>query len=771
MLRDKFKFADTFKLKNTFTRRHDFKKEIPHSNAAQKADFSTGRKAGDRKWILRLFMAAAGSLLVLTVLVIVVTAGTGAGFAKLFGRPDGQAGERAGISAESSEVRSSVTGETSGPDASETTGSSKNTGSETADPGSTGSGQASGISAHISFRDNGIYNFGDYQAIMSALKKNLENYTLNSSAVYDTSGGTGFSAIAGEAVPQTGNNSTQAADAGKTQGTSDYSQTNIQVEGVDEADIIKNDGEFIYYIANSSLYVLDVRDPQNMKIAAVIADDFALTDNYVNYLDLFYDSSSKTLSVISSSFPCYYTDVIYPAEDVSGISSGISNDVSTGVSTGIAAAPYNDIYPDQEYTKLQTYDVSDACSPKEIRRFYQDGYYLSSRRINDTVYLVTTKSLWYDSTLSPEELMPSTSDGNDNWNTIPAQDIFVVNPDCADSFTIVSAVDTCSISTAAKTQAVIGQGAVVYSSADSLYITASIWDEKNCQTSSDDPYKTKILSFSITGGTLTAKAAGTVSGTLLNQYSMDEYQGNLRIAATSGGWSSETSNNVYVLDENLDPVSSLLGLAPGESIYSARFAGDRIYLVTYQQVDPFFVIDASDPANLTVMGKLKIPGYSNYLQMLGENLVLAVGNTTYTNGGSVIPAGLKIAVFDVTDPANPVLKSSLIYGDSYGSSEVQYNPKALLLNQAHGLIGLPVCFDLPSGSFGTEYINGYLLLRCDEKGNLTHDYLFKDMDTFLSYGVCRGITVNDTVFLIGYNEVLAYTLDTHEKLDSLSLYE
>ena len=615
---------------------------------------------------------------------------------------------------------------------------------------------------------------------MSALKKNRENSSYNSSAVYDTSGETGSPAIAEEVIPGTGSSSSPAADAGKAQGMSDYSMTNIQIQGVDEADIIKNDGEYIYCIVNSSLYVLDVRDPRNMKVAAVIADDFTLTENYVNYLDLFYDSSSKTLSVISNSYSCKNTDVIYPESDISGI--------KTGIKTGIAAEPYITMYPYQEYTKLQTYDVSDAYSPKEIRTFYQDGYYLSSRRINDTIYLITSQSLWYDSTLSPEELMPSTSDGKDSWNAIPAQDIFIVNPDYADTFTIVSAVDARDISTAAKTQAVIGQGSVVYASTDTLYITASVWDEAIYQTyqenftsvkgntngnaavsASDDVYKTKILSFSITGGTLKAKASGTVNGTLLNQYSMDEYQGNLRIAAVSGGWTSETSNNIYVLDGNLDPVSSLTGLAPGESIYSARFAGNRIYLVTYQQVDPFFVIDASDPARLTVLGKLKIPGYSNYLQMLGDNLVLAIGNTTYTNGGSVIPAGLKIAVFDVTDPTDPILKSSLIYGDSYGSSEVQYNPKALLLNQTHGLIGLPVCFDLPSGSFGTEYINGYLLLRYDAKGNLTHDYLFKDIETFMSYGVCRGITISDTVFLVGYNEVLAYTLDTHELLDSLSL--
>ena len=630
----------------------------------------------------------------------------------------------------------------------------------------------SATATHNGFHDGGIYNFGSYEAIVSVLEKSWSN-SVNNYNYYGITDGITSGTIAEDTAGAV--NSSPAAEQGKETGTNDYSQTNIQVEGVDEADIIKNDGDYIYCIINSSLYVLDVRSPQNMKIAAVITDDFSLTDYYAYYLDLFYDSDSKTLSVICNS---YYegSDIIYPSEP---------EVFYEGSGTSSVQGSYG--YPSQEFTKLVSYDVSDAYAPKEIRTFYQEGYYISSRRIDDTVYLVTSQSLWYDSAAAPEDLIPSTSDGKDNWTTIPAQDIYIVNPDFANTYTIVSAVDTRNLDAAAVTQAVIGQGTVVYASTDTLYISASVWDEKIYQTyedfsldyegedmpvtSADDVYKTKILGFSITGGTLHAKASGTVNGTLLNQYSMDEYQGYLRIATTSGGWTSDTSNNVYVLDENLDPVSGLTGLAPGEQIYSARFDGDRIYLVTFEQVDPFFVIDASDPTIIKVIGKLKIPGYSNYMQMLGDNLVLAVGNTTYTNGGSVIPAGLKIAVFDVTDPTNPTLKSSLIYGNSYGYSDVQYNPKALLLNQSRGLIGLPVSFDMPAGSFGTEYVSGYLLLTYDKSGNLEHDYLFKDIDTFLSYGMCRGITIENTIFLVGYEEVLAYDLDTHDPIGSLSLYQ
>jgi len=647
------------------------------------------------------------------------------------------------------------------------------------------------------FNDGGIYNFPDYESIMTVLEKSWaranDGYTFFGE---DISG-----AVSDPAMPATDsqNSAGPTTALGKTEdspsASPDYSQTNVQVKGVDEADIIKNDGEYIYCIIYSSLYVLDVRDPQSMKVAAVIADNFSLTDYYENYSDLFYDSDSKTLSVISNS---YYgnTGIVYPqmapvaGSTDTGAASGSSDTAPAAASPDMNIASdsyYGGMYPSQEYTKLQTYDVSDPYSPKEIRTFCQDGYYISSRRIEGTVYLITSQNLWYDSTLKAEDLMPSTSDGKDNWATIPAPDIYIVNPDYASTYTIVSAVDTRSTEIPARTQAVVGQGTVVYASADTLYITASIWDTsiypmydtfsgelangKIAAPVSDDVYKTKILSFAITNRTLEAKASGTVNGTLLNQYSMDEYKGNLRIATTSGNWTNDTSNNVFVLNGNLDMISGLTGLAPGEQIYSVRFAEDRIYLVTFQQVDPFFVIDASDPSNLTVLGKLKIPGYSNYMQMLGDNKVLAIGNTTYVSGGSVIPAGLKIAVFDVTDPSNPILQSSLIYGDTYGYSDVQYNPKALLLNQSRGLIGLPVSFDLASGNFGTDYVTGYLLLHFDDNGNLTHDYLFKDIDMMLSYGMCRGILINNTIFLVGYTEVLAYSLDSHELTGSLPLYQ
>ena len=604
------------------------------------------------------------------------------------------------------------------------------------------------------FTDPEIHNFSNYASIMGFLDKSWG----------DASRDTNISNFFGSFVDKTDGalspeNEGLAPDSQiPTEDSQQYSETNVQVQGVDEADIIKNDGEYLFYISGTNLHIIDVRNPEDLKTAAVLRCDNL--DVYEYFLDIFYDSETQTLSVIRSSYSGYYG--IYESEDV------VKSDVAV-----------DGCYPSQSFTTLETYDVSDPSSPEPIVTFSQEGSYLSSRRIGDTVYLITSEYVWYDSGARAEDLLPCTSADGSTWKTVPAQDIYFVNPEYANNYTIVSAIDTRDEDDKASTQVVVGSGNTVYCSLDTLYIAGLIWEPTiyydtfvedvglDLPVSSEDTYRTKILSFSITNGTLAAKATGTVQGMLLNQYAMDEYEGYLRVATTTGGWTSDTSNHIFVLDDYLDEVSSLTDLAPGEKIYAVRFVGDRIYLVTFVQVDPFFVIDASDPTDLKVLGELKIPGYSNYLQMIGNNQVLAIGNATRTEGSSVIPTGLKIAIFDVTDPENPVVQSSLVYGNSYGYSEVQYNPKALLLDLNRGLIGLPVSFDKQSGAYGSEYVEGFLLLTMDEDGNLKHKNIF---DTALyGYGGGRGVYIGNTLFLIGYSEIASFSLVDYDLLDSLTL--
>lgn len=534
-----------------------------------------------------------------------------------------------------------------------------------------------------------------------------------------------------------------------------YSETNVQVSGVDEADIIKNDGEYLYYLTYSKLYVFDIRDPEIIEIVCEM--DIAGSDYSESGLEIFYDPEMKTLSLISSSHYYYYDEIFYDLESGSDMKSskdpGISEDTSYS-------------YP-SSYTKLETYDVKVPSSPKLIRTFSQEGSYLSSRRINDTIYLITANYSYYCN--ASYDILPSVREDDGEWALVPAEDIYIVGNEYIDTFTVVSAIESRNKFAEPQTQVIAGAGSTVYSSQSTLYVTGTLWDTVNDDFSfeASSIYSTKILSFSIQSGTLQAKSAGKVAGTVLNQYSIDEYDGYLRIATTSQeNWDTPSKNNIFVLDDKLDVYSSLEDLAPGESIYAARFDGDRIYLVTFVQVDPLFVIDASNPAKLAVLGELKIPGYSNYLHIVGDDLILGIGNAAKDNGDWVSSGGLKIALFDVSDPTAPSETSSLVYGISYGYSEAQYNPKALLVNSAQGLYGMPVSFDKQAGAYGSDYISGYLLVKVDSNGNLRHEHLFENIS---DYGSCRGAFAGDTLFLVTGSSISSFDMTNYDLLDSLNM--
>lgn len=620
--------------------------------------------------------------------------------------------------------------------------------------------------AEATQEQEGVLVFPDYEDIMTVLKACWDNagYQYNYGVPGDVDVGEE------EAVPESttaaATTPDKAAAEAPASGSSDHSQTNVQVEGVDEADIIKTDGDFVYYVVNACLYVVDIQDPEDMKLVAK-KDNF-LENGSRSYYELYFDEETKTLSLIGNAY-VYYYDTYY--ED------------GTGAETSVT-----DMYMPYSYTFVESYDATDPEDLELIRSFAQEGYYMSSRRVDDTLYLITNTYIYSYYNQVSQDMIPHVSENGEDWELIPAKNIFITNPEYADSFTVVSSVNTVDADEDPVSKAVLGEGNIIYSTPDTLYIAGTIWDNRIYMTmndftddledeeteasADDDVYKTRILSFSITDGKLKPRASGLVNGTILNQYCMDEYEGALRIATTSGRWTGETSNNIIALEEDdLSVISSLTHLAPGESIYSARFNGDRIYLVTFVQVDPFFVIDASDPKDMKVLGELKIPGYSNYMHMITDDLVLAIGNETYTQGGGVRTAGLKIAVFDVSDPEKPKQVSKLIYGTSFGYSEVQYNPKALLLDLSRGFIGLQLSFDKPAGEFGSEYVDGYVLIGIDENGNLSHMNLFNNYDANINYGITRGIYVGDTLFLVGYSEIASFDLKNFTHIDTFNFAE
>jgi uncharacterized secreted protein with C-terminal beta-propeller domain len=213
----------------------------------------------------------------------------------------------------------------------------------------------------------------------------------------------------------------------------------------------------------------------------------------------------------------------------------------------------------------------------------------------------------------------------------------------------------------------------------------------------EESRKTIIHKISIDEANLDYITKGSVPGRLLNQFSMDEHDDRLRVATTVEYYTqyqgTVRSNAVYVLDENLEIVGGLDEIAPDESIFSARFMGDRLYLVTFQQIDPFFVIDLSSDTP-KILGELKIPGFSNYLHPYDEDHVIGVGRDTKEVGsGRVQQLGVKIALFDVSNVSDPKVVDDFVIGDSSTHSEALNDHKAFFFDKKKDILSIPISSD------------------------------------------------------------------------------
>lgn len=472
---------------------------------------------------------------------------------------------------------------------------------------------------------------------------------------------------------------------------SDYSKTNVQVEGVDEADVVKTDGEYIYQVNNQKIVIVKATPSNEMKIIKEIKleDEIYPKEIYVD---------SKNLVIICSA-------------SIKSDKQEVDNKVSDEQKkVRILPYPY---YNYRETTKALIYDIADKSDIKKIREVEVEGFYISSRKIANSLYLISNKNVY---STDKDTIVPIYKDSivNTEYKSLSYSCIRYFPGVLESRYLIISGINLDNITEEAKIQAYLGAGENVYASTESLYVAITQYEpvftimrqeasvEKvKADTSligvpdyKQEEIKTKIFKFSIEGGQVTFLNKGEVVGTILNQFSMDESNNYFRIATTSGNsWSSgeDTSkNNLYILDETLSLTGKLEGLAPGEKIYSVRFMGDRAYVVTFKTVDPLFVIDLKDAKNPTVLGKLKIPGYSDYLHPYDENHIIGFGKDAVEVKGNAFYLGMKIVLFDVSDVANPIQKFSETIGDRGTDSELLRNHKALLFSKEKGLLAFPV---------------------------------------------------------------------------------
>jgi len=592
----------------------------------------------------------------------------------------------------------------------------------------------------------------------------------------------------------------------------DYSKTNIQVEGVDEADIVKTDGEYIYIVSGGNITIVKAYPPEEGRVLSKISLTGGIAGIFIN---------GDKLAVFETEYgvyPLYDYEVVYDSssssEEVneptrdgetstgSSQTNGSAPDDETRTSPGIPE-PRNGSTPEEPpkvpepivyeppTTSIKVYDISDRANPVLARNFSVDGNYLSSRMIGDYVYVVATQHAIF---IETDVFLPRVHSDNET-EVIAADDIYYYNSsDSSYSFTSIVALNIQNDAQEPTCETILlGGTSTIYVSQGNIYLTFPnyTWQE-------NETMKTAVQRIKIDKQTITFAAQGEVPGYILNQFSMDEHSGYFRIATTTNNYNWRTfgeeeisKNNVYVLDMNLDVVGELEDLAPGEQIYSARFMGDRLYLVTFRNIDPLFVIDLTEPTAPTVLGQLKVTGYSGYLHPYDENHIIGIGKETEYEAKADFSwyQGVKISLFDVSDVSNPVELAKYEIGDRGTDSPVLYDHKALLFDKEKNLLVIPVreakidpsqydgeIADWAYGEFVWQgaYVFDISLDGIELSGGITHmednaDLLKRGYYFGSYYTVQRTLYIDNVLYTISSMKVKMNNLETLAEINEVDI--
>lgn len=449
-------------------------------------------------------------------------------------------------------------------------------------------------------------------------------------------------------------------------------QTNVQEENVDESDIVKVSGNYIYYVSNST---------EQSKIVIIEAKNA---------------ENSNKIGEIDYTSELFKPREIYINKDKLVVIGNETESVTETARTITDSATYDIAMPPKSKSGIIIYDISNPKEPKETRRVMVEGNYLNSRMINNNIYLTATKYIYTSDLvknsledLNENDYMPKYIDTSlsREEKCIPFNNIYYFDEMENTNYLILMGVNL-GTDEEADIQTFLGAGEYTYSSDKNMYIATSKFEY-------DEQYKLKnstthILKFALNEGKFRFEAETDVQGIVNNQFSMDENDDYFRIATTTGEiWNinKDTVNNLYILNNKLEKVGEITGFAPEEKIYSVRYADNKAYVVTFKQTDPLFVIDLSNPSAPQILGELKIPGYSTYLHPYDETHIIGFGYDTNENGTTT---GLKLSMFDISDLNNPKEMFTTKIGNRYTSSELIYNHKSLLYMKNDNIIAFPV---------------------------------------------------------------------------------
>ncbi|MBI4975732.1 beta-propeller domain-containing protein [Candidatus Peregrinibacteria bacterium] len=542
----------------------------------------------------------------------------------------------------------------------------------------------------ISDYGHNLVNFSSCDELQSYIKDNSNQYF---GIMMEEKGGMVVDTVS------TGKGAAEIAPSASAPSTSapaqNYSSTNIQVQGVDEGDIVKNDGKYIYIAKGSNVKIVEAYPPSGL--AEINTIKFADTSFYPSEM---YVDGDKLIVVGNS----------YSFNFLNG---------SESASKAVMPADY-DYYG--TLSRVYIFDISDRSKEKLLREVSVDGSYVSSRRVGDSVYLVSNRNNYYFANQLKNgvsaAVLPLFADSKSGKvsDAVSCKDVKYL-PGIIDSvnYTTVAGIPIGASGDISR-EVIIGSGENIYSSQNNLYVVDPKYRNYGQYFAPVSPEATFVHKFELAGAKVKYAGTGVVPGTILNQFSMDESGDYFRIATTSGniwGDSGSSANNLYVLDKDLNVTGKIEGFAQKEKIYSVRYVGDRAYVVTFKKVDPLFVADLKDPKSPKILGQLKIQGVSDYLHPYDENHLIGFGFDTSdsSTGDFAWFSGIKIAMFDVTDVNSPKELHKITLGDRGTYSPVSWDHKAFLFDKEKGFMAFPASVyvladDVKNGS-SVDFTYGY----------------------------------------------------------------
>jgi hypothetical protein len=519
----------------------------------------------------------------------------------------------------------------------------------------------------------------DYKEVYQTLLKGYQQNWIEGEMSAETSTATSEDKASGNAAKD------ESADMdlseGSKEGGKDYSTTNLQMEGVDESDIAKIDGSYIYTVEDKYIVITDIQDGKLEEVTRFLPKDCGAADRV---MEIYVDGDQLILVV--QGYETSLGESSKAGSDKEN-SDKESSDEEIAVSDASEDSAFCYKMNGKSTTQIQVYSIVDRRNPEFEGRLIQDGYYNTSRKIGDVVYLFTQYHMTSDVVGYVEKEYTSVIP-KVNGEKVAAGEIYLPESS-GESGILVSSLDVNKPDKVLDSKLVISGYAQTYISKDALYLYEEDYDGAMI---------TNIAKFALDEGRISGVAATAVRGYVRDTFAINASDGYLRVLTTDYSTEDEV-NALYILDENMKLTGQLTGIAPGEEIYAARFMGNTGYFVTYRNTDPLFTVDLSDPAKPEIIGELKVTGFSEYLHFWDDTHLLGIGYESDEKTGNI--ENIKLSMFNIENPGEVTEEAKLVLKD-VDYSEALYDYKSVIISKDKNLIGL-VCEDYSSSRTKQTY--------------------------------------------------------------------